>query len=124
KRMEQLRRKIAERNAQAERDLARANQMLTAETARLEKRLQQLQEWEEELAVRQEKLSVGQTEWESQQARTEDAERLRLQELERLHVQRQHNQRQVTELRDEVERLARLLIDHGSHPDVPSHPAP
>jgi hypothetical protein len=123
KRMERLRRKIADRNAQAERDLTRANQMLTAETARLEKRLQQLQEWEEELASRQEELAAGQTEWESLQVRTEDAERLRLQELERLHVQRQHNQRQVTELRDEVERLARLLIDDGSPADVPSHRA-
>jgi hypothetical protein len=123
KRIERLARKIADRNREAERHLARASQLLTSETARLEKHLEHVQGWEEELANRQEELSERQTEWESQQARAEDGERLRLQELERLHLQRQHYQRQVEELRDEVERLARLLIEDGNPADLPNNRA-
>ena len=121
KRIEKLTQNASERFNAVERDLAKQRDTLTAETAQLEARAEQLQEWQDELDLRsldlaqqeanEEVRRLGQTATDQQRERT----------LRQLQLRRQHDEGQLTTLRDEVERVARLLLDEA--PDEMSRAA-
>ena len=98
----------------AARDLADECKALQAEGARLEERARRLREEEEDLVARREEWARLQTEWEKQQEAAADAEERRRQELRRLQAQQALDERHLNELRDELERIARLLLDEAT----------
>ncbi|HKI38144.1 MAG TPA: FHA domain-containing protein [Gemmataceae bacterium] len=113
KRLERLRRRCAAPTAAARRNLDRERQALDAERKRLQGVAQQLDKQVAALAERETELSRRLAEWELGKAGA-DAARAQLQaEVAALTAQRAHQEREVHALRDEVERLARLLIDDG-----------
>src|SRR5207245_1267047 len=94
-------------------DLARQRATLTGEVAELKDERKRLQKQSAHLSGLEEELSQRQTQWEQKELLIED-------ELSRLrndvvgtHAQRDRYEKQVNELRDEVERLARLLLDEA-----------
>jgi pSer/pThr/pTyr-binding forkhead associated (FHA) protein len=111
KRLQKLRKRDRARMEAEERDLVRERQALQAEIAYLQERARHLERQEDELVRRYEAWSCRQTEWEDQQAATADAEERRHKELHRLQQLHAQDERQLTELRDELERVARLLLD-------------
>jgi pSer/pThr/pTyr-binding forkhead associated (FHA) protein len=120
KRLENLRRHWAALSATAQRALSGERQRLDRDTGRLEERLRQLHEQEQEIAVAEAELSRRQAAWEQQQAIAEaDQGKLR-QELHSFRNQRHLYEQQLQELRDEVERLARLLLEDNNSPVVPT----
>jgi hypothetical protein len=120
RRLERLRRREQARLEAAGRELAALRRAVAAETARLDERAGRLARQEEEMLARQDEWARRQDEWESEQAAARDEEARRRQELGRLRAQQGHAERQVACLRDEVERLARLLMDEP----LPALPAP
>jgi hypothetical protein len=119
KRIQKLRKRDLARLEGAERDLTRERQALQAETAYLQERARHLEQQEDELVRRYEAWSCRQTEWEDQQAASADAEERRHKELHRLQQLHAQDERQLAELRDELERVARLLLDEAE-PSAPS----
>jgi pSer/pThr/pTyr-binding forkhead associated (FHA) protein len=119
KRILKLRKRDLARIESGERDLTRERQALQAEIAYLQERARHLERQEDELVRRYEAWSCRQTEWEDQQAASADAEERRHKELHRLQQLHAQDERQLVELRDELERVARLLLDEVE----PSAPA-
>jgi pSer/pThr/pTyr-binding forkhead associated (FHA) protein len=111
KRLERLRKKSLARIQAEERDLAADRESLLAETGRLEARAGQLRQQEETLVGRQEDLAHRLTEWEDQREANTDAEVRKQQEMSRLRFLHEQAERELNRLREEVERIARLLID-------------
>lgn len=123
KRIQKLRKRDLARLESEERDLTRERQALQAETAYLQERARHLEQQEDELIRRYEAWSCRQTEWEDQQAATADAEERRHKELHRLQQLHAQDERQLAELRDELERVARLLLEEAEPPAPPAHRA-
>jgi hypothetical protein len=111
KRLEKLTRRSAARIEAGERKVTAQRQTLLAESRRLEERARQLQQREDELAALQEQLAQRQTEGEREQIALTQAELPRERELRLLKTQHEHDARQLAALRDEVERVARVLLD-------------
>jgi pSer/pThr/pTyr-binding forkhead associated (FHA) protein len=101
------------RHLQAQRDL------LKAERGRLDELSAHLRQQGDELVQRVRQWQDQQTEWERQQASDSTDEEQRQQELRRLRVQHALDERQLRQLRDELEGLARLLIEEGDSPSDP-----
>jgi hypothetical protein len=113
KRLERLRRRCAAPTATARRNLDRERQALDAERKRLQEQAEQIDRKAAALAEREATLTQRLAEWESGKADAETA-RARLQaEVATLTSQRAHREREAQTLRNEAERLARLLIDDG-----------
>jgi chromosome segregation ATPase len=115
--VERLRRRWTSLSAALARKLARERQTLEKESAQLAERYRQIHRWIEEIANREESLAARETAGEQQRGRADiEAAKVR-QEIHRLSAQRVVYERQVTELREEAERLAHLLIgeDPGSN---------
>jgi chromosome segregation ATPase len=113
KRLERLRRRCAAPTAAARRNLDRERQALDAERKRVEGQAEQLDQQAAALAEREAELARRLAEWEAGQAGAEtDRARLRA-EVASLTAQRAYREREAQALRDEVERLARLLMDDG-----------
>jgi exonuclease SbcC len=119
KRLERLRRRNLARIEADERQLAEERSALLAETARLEERAALLRQEEEEFLARQEEWMRQVADWEQRQAEEQDAGERREQEMHRLRLQQAHDQHRLNELRDEVERIARLLLDEGDAVPLP-----
>ncbi|MCI0458302.1 MAG: protein kinase [Gemmataceae bacterium] len=116
RRVARLRRKWVAQNADAVRATTAERQALRQEIARLEDGQIALQRQMEELTTRESSLAQRQTAWEEAQAQAEwRQERLR-QQLQSMQGQRDRHALQVRELQDEVERIARLLLDE---PELP-----
>jgi chromosome segregation ATPase len=116
KRLERLRRRWAALAASAERTLAQERKALETQAARLEERARQLQQDADELNAREAELTTREAAWEQQQLQDQaEHEKIR-QELDSLRRQRQSHEQQIATLREEVERLARLLLDDDSKP--------
>jgi chromosome segregation ATPase len=115
KRIEKLTQKAAERFAAVERDLAKQRDALTAEATRLEGRAEQLQQWQDELDQRSQDLAHSEGSEEVRHLEQTSADQQCHRQLRQLQLRRQHDERQLAALRDEVERVARLLLD-----DVPN----
>jgi FHA domain len=114
KRLERLRRRCAAPTAAARRNLDRERQALNVERKRLQELAQQLDAQTEATAEREADLLRRLAEWEHGQA-DNDAARGRLQaQVAALMAHRTRQEREAQALRDEVERLARLLIDDGA----------
>jgi pSer/pThr/pTyr-binding forkhead associated (FHA) protein len=114
KRLEKLQRRISSRIEAAERKLTGQRHAILAETRRLEERARQLQEREAELTTLQEQLTGRLAQWEQEQIDHGKAELPRERELRILRTQHEHDARQVAALREEVERMARLLLGEGA----------
>jgi len=111
KRLERLQRGCLALTHEAERQVEQDRQVLGDENNRLEERALALDALETELRRRQEEVSAQQTDLENQQLATSEGEARRLQEVQRLQNYHRVAEQQIKELRDEVERLARMLLD-------------
>jgi len=110
-RLEKLTRRAAARIEAGERKVTAQRQTLLAESRRLEEQARRLQQREDELTALQEQLAQRQTEGEREQIALTQAELPRERELRLLKTQHDHDARQLAALRDEVERVARVLLD-------------
>jgi hypothetical protein len=111
RRVERLRLRWRTQHAAHLKDTEAKRASLFAEAARLEKREVALQLQLEALAAREANLEQKQTAWEQEQAQAEaDQEKMR-QQLHSAQVQRDRQGQQVRELREEIERVARVLFE-------------
>jgi hypothetical protein len=121
KRLERLHRRNLARIETEERDLRRERAALAAETKRLDRLAGRLLNKEEALDARHEAWTRQLAETEEQQAAAADREQRRQQEVQHWQLLHERDERQLKELRDEVERIARLLLEEGeatSNPPV------
>jgi hypothetical protein len=121
KRLERLRRHWSGRTAAAERDLEKRRKALVAEAARLNERLRQAQARSEELTAEEVRFADERAEWERGRTVAE------LTAVEpaaaRWPAERDRYERQLAELRGEVERLAHLLIEEPVQLSLPAQAA-
>jgi hypothetical protein len=96
-----------------ERELKRERAALMAETKRLDRRAVHLLEQEEALVARHEDWMKQVADWEDRRAATDALEQRRQHELRHWQLLHEQDERQLTELRDEIERIARLLLDEA-----------
>jgi hypothetical protein len=118
KRLERLRRHWTALFAVAEQTLTQQRQTLLAELKVLSERHQGIQEWIENNARREAALVRRQTAWE-QEKHLADNEAAKLRQ--QLHLLRTHHAirgQQLAELNNEVERLAKVLMDDGNAPGL------
>jgi pSer/pThr/pTyr-binding forkhead associated (FHA) protein len=113
KRLERLRRRNLARLQAEERDLIRERAALESETKRLDRRAARLFRKEELQIGRHEDWMLQVAAWEEQQAAAADLEQHRHQEVEHWRLVHEQDERQLAELREEVERIARMLLDEG-----------
>jgi hypothetical protein len=123
RRVERLRRKDAARLEAEAREVEAGRRVLREESRRLDQRARRLAEQEEELTAAQEALAREVAEWEAKQAAGEQEELRRQQELRRLRAQQALDQGQLAALHDELERVARLLIEEAEGPALPAQQA-
>ena len=111
RRLERLTRRTSARIKASERAVETARKDLEAESERLEALAERLQGQQKELTARREELIRQQAAWEEREVAIEAAkERGRL-ELQHLAHCREQDQRQIAQLREEMERVAGLLIE-------------
>jgi chromosome segregation ATPase len=113
KRLEQLRRRWAALAAPVERALAKERQALQTEAEHLEQGHRELEQGIAVLFTQEAELSSRQAEWEARQLRTELEHNKLQQEVKSLQGHREAYEHQMQQLRDEVERLARLLLEEA-----------
>jgi pSer/pThr/pTyr-binding forkhead associated (FHA) protein len=118
KRLERLRGQHATLFAEVDQRLSRERQSLETEAARLDELAKRQHHQTEVLLVRETDLSARQTAWEHQHLLGEHATAQRERELQTLRMITQTQERQLAELRDEVERLVRILFDETDAPIV------
>src|SRR5207302_6858018 len=105
----------AAQGAAAERALTRQRESLEREAARLEECRRQLQKDHDELAAQQAELTTRQAAWEQHLLEERVEQEKTGQEVQGLRQQRHSYERQLEALREEIERLGRMLLD-GSDP--------
>jgi hypothetical protein len=115
RRLKRLKKQHAAEVRAEEKALTGEHRRIEAETQRLEERARQLRSEQDALAARAEELTRQVMVWEEQRQMTAATEEQRRRELELLRQLREQDERQIGELRDEVERIARLLIDEGEN---------
>jgi chromosome segregation ATPase len=113
KRLEHLRRRCAAAYALAERTLAKERQHLADETTRIEHQSRELEQQTYDLHVQITEFSDRQSTSEVQEAYLETERSKLLAEVESHRTQRSQYELQLRTLQDEVERLARQLMDDG-----------
>jgi pSer/pThr/pTyr-binding forkhead associated (FHA) protein len=116
RRLERLRRRQAAAVAAEARSLAEQRQRQGAEAARLEERTRELQHQQAGLMSRQEEWSRRQAEAEDRRLAAARDEQHRHAELSRLRAVHEQDEKQIARLHEEVERIARLLLDEGEEP--------
>ncbi|HTU88479.1 MAG TPA: hypothetical protein VMF69_00130, partial [Gemmataceae bacterium] len=119
KRLIRLQRRNLARIQAGERDLLRERAALMGETKRLDLRDARLIEQEEKLVVQHEDWMKQVADWEDRQAAAAALEQHRQQELRHWQLLHQRDERQLLELREEVERIARLLLEEGECANPP-----
>jgi pSer/pThr/pTyr-binding forkhead associated (FHA) protein len=123
KRVERLRRRaLAHLEAEA-RELSRERAAVKAETGRLDGRADRLLDKEESLVARHESWMRKIAEWEEQRSAAAVVEQHREQELRHWQLVHEQDARQLHELREEVERIARLLLEEGDTAGPPASQA-
>jgi pSer/pThr/pTyr-binding forkhead associated (FHA) protein len=120
KRLEKLRRQSQVLVERAERELQRERLALRAEYARLEQRGQVMRQDEEVVIAWRRKLANRQRKQDAGAAAAQEAEAQRSQEMELLLARHEQDAKQLRELRDEVERVARLMMEESGN--APSSP--
>ncbi len=103
-----------------ERDLQRERASLMGETKRLDQRAARLIEQEQTLVVQHEDWMKQVADWEDRQAAAADLEQHRQQELRHWQLLHERDERQLIELREEVERIAQLLLEEAEATTSPS----
>jgi hypothetical protein len=111
RRVERLRRRWVAQNANLVRATIAERQALQQEVARLEDRSTALHKQMESLTVREAGLAQRQTAWEEAQALAEFQQDKLRQELQSMQAQRDRYALHLIELQDEVERVARILLE-------------
>jgi hypothetical protein len=116
RRLERLRRRWVAQNAALVRATVAERQALQQEVARLEDRHTALHKQMEALAVRETNLAQRQTAWEEAQALAEAQQAKLQQELQSMQGQRDRHALHLIELQEEVERIARILLEEAQLP--------
>jgi hypothetical protein len=111
RRMKRLRRREILRIEAGEMAIEASRKDLAAESDRLDELAERLQAQQKDFAARQEELVRQQAAWEEREADAEDAEQRRRLELQRLVAGREQDERQIAQLRDEVERVASVMMN-------------
>jgi pSer/pThr/pTyr-binding forkhead associated (FHA) protein len=119
--MEVLRRRWATITAAAERDLDEERRALQAEAARLRGRQVELEQRADRQAAQEAELSDRQAAWEQQQAEVEEERRQVRHEAHRHRLEHNRQEQELKELRDELERVGRVLLEDGK-PQQPALP--
>jgi hypothetical protein len=114
KRLNRFIRRYVDRLEAAERKLTTQRNWLLAESRRLETRAAVLRQREDELNALKEEIAHQQTQWEQAQIAHAQNELPRERELRQLKALHEQDGRQITVLRNEVERIARLLLDDAA----------
>jgi len=114
KQVERLTRRIAARFAAAQHESAEQREALADEAARLDERAGQLQQLQDDLDRRSLELAGQLTAWETRQLKQIIGEEQRKREVRRLQLLHENDERQLSALRDEIERIARLLLDDAA----------
>jgi fused signal recognition particle receptor len=109
------RREVARLDADA-RHLEAERERLEREHQHLDDESKRLVQFEENLLARQRDWSRQVADWEQQRARADEEEVRRQAELRRLRAQNAVYERQLHQLREEIERLARVLIENAPEP--------
>jgi pSer/pThr/pTyr-binding forkhead associated (FHA) protein len=118
KRLGRLRRRWAGVVAAAERGLRRERRALEAEAARFRDQAEEVEQRLAEAAQHEEDVARRLADWEHEQALAEDGSARLRRELQSLQVQRALYERQLEQVRDEVERVARSLLDAPEPPPL------
>jgi hypothetical protein len=116
KQLQRLQRQWAAVGTPAQRSLRRERRALKAEAARFFGQARQLEERLGEAAAQERELTRRLATWEHEQALAEDGNARLRRELQSLQAQRTLYERQLSQTRDELERVARLLIDESEPP--------
>jgi pSer/pThr/pTyr-binding forkhead associated (FHA) protein len=111
--LEKLRKRERARLDAEARALDADRRRLQQDLARLEADSQRTRQREAEQLARQADLARRAEEWEAQRSVAEEEEARRQEELRRLRARHAVDDRQLRQLREELERLARLLIEDG-----------
>jgi hypothetical protein len=114
KRLERLRREAETLNAAAEKRLGRERKALQTDLERLEQRQRDVQKREEMLLARHKKFLRS---WTASEKEREETAALREKyqlETQRLQAQHTEDEQRLTALREELERIAHVLIDEGA----------
>lgn len=123
RRVERLRRRWITHNAHAIRALTRDRETLKTELADLEARSAELQKRGEEVAAAETAFAEKKTTWEHKQTLLA-AEQARLtQELKTARARYASSEQHVVRMKDEVERIARALLDEPQLPALPAEQA-
>jgi pSer/pThr/pTyr-binding forkhead associated (FHA) protein len=115
KRLQRLYRRHRARLQVEERDLRRERAAVESEAQRLDQRASRLNEQEERNMAQHESWMRQIAEWEDRQEALADLEAQRRQELQHWQLLHEVDQRHLLELREEVERIARLLLEEGDN---------
>jgi chromosome segregation ATPase len=115
-RLEKLQRRDAARLEAEARDLLADRARLQQERALLDEQAARMHRMEEDLSARQHELATRVGEHEAQRAAAEEEEQRRQEELRLLRAQHALDERQLRQLREEVERLARAMIEEAEEP--------
>ncbi len=119
KRLERLRRRNLARIRAEERDLQRERAALRGETKRLDLRDARLIELEEKLLAQHEDWMKQVADWEDRQAAARALEQHRQQELRHWQLLHERDERQLIELRQEIERIAGMLLEESESAKPP-----
>jgi hypothetical protein len=111
KQIERLRRRWSSLFHEAERNLKQAQDALHAEAERVDARSQHIEQDAVELARRSAEQATRVTEWEDHQLHVDEANVRLRKELEALRLERTHQEKRITALKDEVERMALTLLE-------------
>ncbi len=111
RRLKRLRKQAAAQVAADEQAVEAVRQDLAAESERLGVLAVSLREGQKDLAVHQEELARREAEWDEREAAADEAEQRRRLELQWLTARREQDERQIAQLRDEVERVAGVLMN-------------
>jgi hypothetical protein len=118
-RLEQLRRQWTAWTAAAQRTLTENRLALHAESVRLQEHRRAVEQLADGLAEQEGERSRRQASWEQQQMAAEEEWATLRQQLHSLGFQRDRLEQQLKELRDEVERLAGVLLEDGGAASEP-----
>jgi hypothetical protein len=119
KRLERLRRRNLARLQANERDLQRERVALLGETKRLDLREARLIAQEEKLLTQHEEWMKQVADWEERQVAAAALEQQRQQELKHWQLLHERDEHQLKELREELERIARLLLEESDCTNTP-----
>jgi hypothetical protein len=119
KRLERLRRRNLARIQAEERNLQRERAALRGETKRLDIRDAHLIEQEEKLLAQHEDWMKHVADWEDRQAAAAALEQHRQEELRHWQLLHERDERQLIELRQEIERIAGMLLEESETVKTP-----